>query len=178
MSKPWKTKFSILCDVIFLVILQGKFEIDQLGSERVRGTPNSPLDEWSISHLGERTSILNMLLLGKKNTGTSFQITQVGPRSLGGFWQTWKFQSKWRLRGSCPEPFNADLMSSSRQKLTTLHPPPFHNRPTRPTPPPEPLFIGYPQCFVPEGQVWHVWLQETTKLAFDKILHHKAIPAK
>ena len=25
---------------------------------------------------------------------------------LGGFWHTWKFQSKWRLRGSCPEPFN------------------------------------------------------------------------
>ena len=27
-SKLWKSKFSILCDVIFLVRLQGKFEID------------------------------------------------------------------------------------------------------------------------------------------------------
>ena len=34
------------------------------------------------------------------NTGTSFHITQVGLRSLGGFWHTWKFQSKWRLRPS------------------------------------------------------------------------------
>ena len=39
------------------------------------------------------------------NTGTSFHITQVDLRSLGGFWHTCKFQSKWRLRGSCPEPF-------------------------------------------------------------------------
>ena len=28
MSKLWKAKFSILCDVIFLVRLQGKFEVD------------------------------------------------------------------------------------------------------------------------------------------------------
>ena len=53
-------------------------------------------------------SSLFFLLLGKNNTGTSFQITQVGSRSLDGFWHTWKFQSKWRLRGSCQEPFNCD----------------------------------------------------------------------
>ena len=45
---------------------------------------------------------LFFLILGKNNTGTSFHITQVGSGSLGGFWHTWKFQSKWRLRGSCP----------------------------------------------------------------------------
>ena len=28
LSKRWKAKFFILCDVIFLVRLQGKFEID------------------------------------------------------------------------------------------------------------------------------------------------------
>ena len=39
----------------------------------------------------------------ENNTGTSFHITRVGLRSLGGFWH---FQSKWRLRASCPEPFN------------------------------------------------------------------------
>ena len=50
-------------------------------------------------------SSLFFLLLGRNNTGTSFQITQVGSRSLGGFWHTWKFQSKSRLRGSCPESF-------------------------------------------------------------------------
>ena len=33
-------------------------------------------------------------------TTTSFQITQVGSQSLGGFWHTWKFQLKWRLRDS------------------------------------------------------------------------------
>ena len=28
LSKLWKAKFSLLCDVIFLVRLQGKFDID------------------------------------------------------------------------------------------------------------------------------------------------------
>ena len=50
-------------------------------------------------------SRLSFLLLGKSNTGTYFHITKVGLRNLGGFWHTWKFQSKCRLRGSCPEPF-------------------------------------------------------------------------
>ena len=51
-------------------------------------------------------SSLSFLLSGKNNTGTSFHITQVGLWSLGGLWHTWKFQSKWRLCDSCPEPFN------------------------------------------------------------------------
>ena len=34
LSKLGKARFSILCDVIFLVKLQGKFEIDHLGSEK------------------------------------------------------------------------------------------------------------------------------------------------
>ena len=36
----------------------------------------------------------------------SFHITQVGLRSLGRFWHTWKFNAKWHLRDCCPEPFN------------------------------------------------------------------------
>ena len=37
LSKLWKANFFILCDAIFLVRLQGKFEIDfTLGSERVK----------------------------------------------------------------------------------------------------------------------------------------------
>ena len=60
-------------------------------------------------------SSLFLLLLGKNNTGISFPITQVGSQSLGGFWHTWKFQSKWQLRGSCPEPFNCLLL------FATLH---------------------------------------------------------
>ena len=51
-------------------------------------------------------SSLFFLLLGKNNTGISFHIPQVGLRSLAGFWHTWEFHSKWRLRGCCPEPFN------------------------------------------------------------------------
>ena len=51
--------------------------------------------------LRERTSAcvssLFSLLVGKNNTGTSFHITQVGLRSLGGFWHTWKFDTKCRL---------------------------------------------------------------------------------
>ena len=35
LSKLWKAKFFILCDIIFLVRLQEKFEIDDSGSERV-----------------------------------------------------------------------------------------------------------------------------------------------
>ena len=31
----------------------------------------------------------------KNNTGTSFHVIQLGLWSLGGFWHTWKFQSKW-----------------------------------------------------------------------------------
>ena len=34
LSKLWKVKFSILCDVIFLVRLQGKFEIDHSAEQR------------------------------------------------------------------------------------------------------------------------------------------------
>ena len=30
-----------------------------------------------------------------RNTGTSFHITQLGLRSLGGFWHTWNFHLKW-----------------------------------------------------------------------------------
>ena len=45
-------------------------------------------------------------LRGKNNAGTFFHMTQVGLRSLGGFWHTWKFHLKWQLRGCCPEPFN------------------------------------------------------------------------
>ena len=56
-------------------------------------------------------SSLFFLLLGKNNTGTSFQITQVSSQSLGGFWHTCKFQSKWWLRDSCPEPFNYEEAS-------------------------------------------------------------------
>ena len=41
-SKSWKAKFIILCDVIFLMRLQGKFEMITLGSERVK-LPCSPL---------------------------------------------------------------------------------------------------------------------------------------
>ena len=37
LSKLWKAKFFILCDVIFLVRLQGKFDIDHSwGRERVK----------------------------------------------------------------------------------------------------------------------------------------------
>ena len=36
------------------------------------------------------SSIFSMVL-GKNNTGTSSHITQVGLRSLGGFWHTWNF---------------------------------------------------------------------------------------
>ena len=39
---------------------------------------------------GEREKTLG-LFVGKNNTGTSFQITQVGLQSLGGFWHTWNF---------------------------------------------------------------------------------------
>ena len=35
LSKLWNIKFSILCDVIFLVRLQGKFDIDHSQEERV-----------------------------------------------------------------------------------------------------------------------------------------------
>ena len=34
MSKPLKAKFSILCDIIFLVRLQEKFELITVGNER------------------------------------------------------------------------------------------------------------------------------------------------
>ena len=36
LSKLWKATFFMLCDVMFLVRLQGKFDIDHLGSERVK----------------------------------------------------------------------------------------------------------------------------------------------
>ena len=36
LSKLWKAKFSILCDVIFLVRQQGKFDIDHLGLKGVK----------------------------------------------------------------------------------------------------------------------------------------------
>ena len=51
-------------------------------------------------------SSLFSMLLGKNNTGISFHITQVGLRSLAGFWHTWEFHSKWQLSGCHPEPFN------------------------------------------------------------------------
>ena len=35
-NKPWKTKFFILCDVIFMVRLQGNLKLITLGSERVK----------------------------------------------------------------------------------------------------------------------------------------------
>ena len=42
----------------------------------------------------------------KNNTGTCFHIRRVGLRSLGGFWHTWKFDTKSHLHYCCPEPFN------------------------------------------------------------------------
>ena len=39
LSKLWKVKFSILCDVIFLVILQGNFDIDH--SQEWKGSDSS-----------------------------------------------------------------------------------------------------------------------------------------
>ena len=42
----------------------------------------------------------------KRKKGTYSHITQVGLRSLGGFWHTWKFHSKWHLHYCCPEPVN------------------------------------------------------------------------
>ena len=50
--------------------------------------------------------VFSPCFLGKNNTGTSFHITRVSLQSLGGFWHTWTFQLKWRLRDCCPEPFN------------------------------------------------------------------------
>ena len=53
-SKPWKVKFFILCDVIFLLRLQGKFEIDhswewQGWSQLVQWPINSKYGPYSYS---------------------------------------------------------------------------------------------------------------------------------
>ena len=45
LSKLWIARFSIFCDVIFLVRLQGKFEIDH--SERLKGFKVAKSSDWS-----------------------------------------------------------------------------------------------------------------------------------
>ena len=62
LSKPWKTKFFILCYVVFLVRLQRKFEIDHssLGSGRVKAIVRErdqlvrfhDLRRFDLNHLG------------------------------------------------------------------------------------------------------------------------------
>ena len=99
------------CSMGFLISRVSKFSIFQEERSNWGGGGGVERD------LQACLSSLFFLLLGINNRGTSFQITQVGSRSLGGFWHTWKFQSKWRLRGSCPEPFNSRSESS---QLTTF----------------------------------------------------------
>ena len=72
------------CSTGFLISRVSKFSIFQ--EER---------SNWGVCVWVERElqACPFFLLLGKNNTGTSFQITQVDLRSLGGFWHTWKFQS-------------------------------------------------------------------------------------
>ena len=113
----------VWCEKMLLCCFCLKTTEKRLDKQAQTSTPTHPplslcVPEWygvSISRVSteERSkrreaclSSLFFLLLGENNTGTSFQITQVGSRGLVGFWHTWKFQSKWQLRGCCPEPFN------------------------------------------------------------------------
>ena len=66
-------------------------------------------------------AMFSCLLVGKKNTGTSFHITQVGLRSLGRFWHTWKFNAKWQLRNCCPEPFNYTMLLCAAKNRLVFH---------------------------------------------------------
>ena len=65
------------------------------------------------------------LLVGKNNTGTSFHKRRVGLRSMGGFWHTWKFNSKtWLLPRAIQLLFVVSPLFSLMWLLSTYHP--FH----------------------------------------------------
>ena len=75
---------------------------------------------WGDRTLGLFVKSFSPCFEGKNNTETSFHMTQVGLRSLGGFWHTWKFHSKWRLRGCCPEPFNCSWRNYCTIRVKTV----------------------------------------------------------
>ena len=57
--------------------------------------------------------VFSTCLQGKNNTGTSVHTRRVGLWSLGGFWHTWKFDTKSHLCYCCPEPFSCLLSADN-----------------------------------------------------------------